>query len=209
MGIILRFCNSSFTLTLFSCLVARRDFLSGILLVMELALICIHFLSLIMQNHLFYHLHVLYPPELSAGLRHNKRIDHCVGPCQPVLPSRPTRVTVHRNHLFARNSCAFIPFPSILVSKSARSSESKYVDLSLGRSLLFCVQFSRFADTSKHTTRPSRRCHSPRFHVERRVFVFGRTRSFDSVLEYDRWKARSVGGRHAQQSVGLFLEFHK
>lgn len=95
--------------------------------------------------------------------------------------------------------------PSILVSKSARSSESKYVDLSLGRLLLFCVQFSRFADTSKHTTRPSRRCHSPRFDVERRVFVFGRTRSFDSVLEYDRWKARSIGGRHAQQSVELFL----
>lgn len=158
-----------------------------------------------MQTHRFDHLHVLHPPEFSSGLRHNKRIDYRAGSSQPVLPSRSTRLPVHRNHLFARNSCTFTSIPSILVSKSARSSESKYVDLSLGRSLLFCVQFSRFADTSKHTTRPPRRCHSPRFYVERRVSVFGRTRSFDSVLEYDRWKARSVGGRHAQQSVGLFL----
>ena len=172
---------------------------------MELALICIHFLYLAMQNHRFDHLHVLHPPEFSPGLWHNKRIDPRAGSSQPVLPSRSTRLPVHRNHLFARNSCTFIQLPSILVSKSARRSKSKYVDLSLGRSLLFCVQFSRFADTSKHTTRPSRRCHSPRFDVERSVFVFGRTRSFDSVLEYHRWKARSIGGRHAQQSVGLFL----
>ena len=176
---------------------------------MELAPICIHFLYLIMQNHRFYHLHVFHSPEFSPGLRHHKRIDHCVGSSQPVLPSRSTRFAVHRNYLFARNSRTFISISSILVSKSARRSKPKYVDLSLGCSLLFGVQFSRFADTSKHITRPSRRRHSPRFYVERRVFVFGRTRSFNSVLEYDRWKARSIGGRRTQQSVELFLKFHR
>ena len=96
-----------------------------------------------------------------------------------------------------------------LVSKSARSSKSKYNYLSLGCSLLFCVQFSRFADAAKHITRTSRRCHGARFDHKRRVLVFGRTRSFHSVLEHDRWKVRSIGGRRAQQPVGLFLEFHK
>ena len=107
---------------------ARRDFLSGISLVMELALICIHFLYLTMQNHRFDDLHVLHPPEFSPGLWHNKRLDPRAGSSQPVLPSRSTRLPVHRNHLFARNSCTFIQLPSILVSKSARRSKSKYVD---------------------------------------------------------------------------------
>lgn len=94
-------------------------------------------------------------------------------------------------------------------SAPARGRQPECADLSLGRPLLFHLQFPRFADPAKHFARTSGRCDRARLYCERRVSLLGRTRPLHSAVEHGHRPAGSLGGGLTEPPVGRFLEFQK
>ena len=160
----------------------------------------ISFLYLLIQNRRFYILHVFYPPEFSPGLRHNKRIDHRVGSSQPVLPSRSTRVAVHRNHLFARNPRTSVSIRVSLSSLKICSQQQVEIQLSISGMFtailrpVFTIRRrceAHYADIKEMSRRSLRPQTESSCFREDAIIPFGvGTRSLES--SFDWWKTRTT-----------------